>query len=182
MWHSKSVCGLFPKKSLINQTLSQGVPLCNRPGGGLTALAGRLPSLDKLAKQYLASGKVVRDDLVSQAKKIAADLNDKAAAIYLRTFDKLQENESYVAKELARIQKLLEKKTTLASKKVDELEIKQNGMFCCSSLPKPTLVRGFTQLRLLTFVLLLFLQCSMRSRPPRTKLKMSKNVSSKSSK
>lgn len=126
MWHSARVGA---DRLLLLQDFTD-LPFqhtLNSPGGGLTALAGRLPSLDKLAKQYLAAGKVVRDDLVAQAKTIAGELNDRAAAIYLRTFDKLQENEGYVQKELTRIQKLLEKKTTLASKKVDELEIKQNG-------------------------------------------------------
>lgn len=95
----------------------------------MTALAGRLPSLDKLAKDFLAAEKSVRNDLVAQAKKLAADINDQASAIYLRTFDKLQENEGYVKKELTRISKLLDKKATLANKKVDDLQVKQNSPF-----------------------------------------------------
>lgn len=97
------------------------------PGGGLTALAGRLPSFDKLAQNFLDAGKSTKDELLSQAKKLAADVNDQAAAIYVRVFEKIYGDESYVQKELERIQKLLSKKSTLASQKVDDLQVKQNS-------------------------------------------------------
>lgn len=91
--------------------------------------AGRLPQLDELASAYLPSSVTERTDLLERAKALAGSLEGPATAIYLKIFDKLSQNNAYLTTESERIRKLLEKRATLASAKVDELQIKQNSEF-----------------------------------------------------
>ena len=68
-------------------------------------------------------------DLAAEAKKTAEGLAEDAsyayAKYYIRVFDKLAENEGYVAKESARLDKIL-RKGGLAPSKLDELQAKSN--------------------------------------------------------
>jgi hypothetical protein len=64
---------------------------------------------------------------LKQAQTLATDLKDKSVQVYLKTFQKLADNEEYLKNEAARIQKLLSKQGTLAFSKIEELQIKQNG-------------------------------------------------------
>jgi len=79
---------------------------------------------------------------LAKAKTLAATLGGPATAVYLKVFEKLQDNEDYLVKESERIKKLLEKKTTLASTKIDELQIKQNSALFSLCL----LAESFTKL------------------------------------
>ncbi|KAI2464878.1 disulfide isomerase [Annulohypoxylon bovei var. microspora] len=98
------------------------------PGGGLDATGGTIDVLNHIALKY-AAGTEKLADLAAEAKKVAADLHEDAqykyAQYYLRVFDKLSQNEGYVAKESARLDKII-RKGGLAPSKVDELQAKTN--------------------------------------------------------
>jgi len=95
-------------------------------GGLLSEQAGRLPDLDELAAQYLPASVSERGPILEQARSLAEKLGGAYTKIYLRIFDKVTEDGSYLAKEGERVKKLLEKRATLANAKIDELQIKQN--------------------------------------------------------
>ncbi|KAI1326811.1 disulfide isomerase [Xylariaceae sp. FL0255] len=98
------------------------------PGGGLGEDAGTIYYLDEFAKKW-AAGPSRLAELTAEAKKVAKDLGEKAeykyAEYYIRVFDKLAENEGYVAKEAARLDKII-RKGGLAPAKLDELQSKSN--------------------------------------------------------
>ncbi|KAI0849052.1 disulfide isomerase [Daldinia vernicosa] len=98
------------------------------PGGGLDATGGTIDALNHIALKYAAGGDKLAD-LVAEAKKVAADLAEDAqykyAQYYIRVFDKLSQNEGYVAKESARLDGII-KKGGLAPSKLDELQSKTN--------------------------------------------------------
>lgn len=98
------------------------------PGGGLDTTGGTIDIMNHIALQY-AAGTEKLADLAAQAKKAAEDLGEEAqyayAKYYIRVFDKLAENEGYVAKESARLNNILEK-GGLAPAKLDELQSKSN--------------------------------------------------------
>lgn len=97
-------------------------------GGGLDAVGGTIDILNHIAIKY-AAGTDKLADLAAEAKKAAADLAEDAqykyAKYYIRVFDKLSENEGYVAKEAARLDGII-KKGGLAPAKLDELQSKSN--------------------------------------------------------
>ncbi|KAI5867329.1 disulfide isomerase [Durotheca rogersii] len=98
------------------------------PGGGLDAVGGTIDVLNRIAAKYAAgSGKLA--DLVAETKKVVAGLTEDArykyAQYYLRVFDKLSQNEGYVAKEAARLDGII-RKGGLAPSKLDELQSKTN--------------------------------------------------------
>lgn len=76
-----------------------------------------------------AAGTEKLAELAAEAKKAAEGLGEDAqyayAKYYIRVFDKLAENEGYVAKESARLDNIL-RKGGLAPAKVDELQSKSN--------------------------------------------------------
>ncbi|KAF2405050.1 disulfide isomerase [Trichodelitschia bisporula] len=93
-------------------------------GGGLTAAAGTIATLDALVQKALGAGKdlgSIADDLVAAAKKEA----DPLAAYYGRVAGKVKSNAGYVKKELGRLEGIL-KKGGLAPEKVDELTKRAN--------------------------------------------------------
>ncbi|KAI2784909.1 disulfide isomerase [Daldinia loculata] len=98
------------------------------PGGGLDATGGTIDALNHIALKY-AAGSDKLADLAAEAKKVAADLAEDAqykyAQYYIRVFDKLSQNEGYVAKESARLDGII-KKGGLAPSKLDELQSKTN--------------------------------------------------------
>ncbi|KAL8305349.1 hypothetical protein RB601_009589 [Gaeumannomyces tritici] len=96
-------------------------------GGGVDATAGTLAAIDAIVVKY--TGGTSLSDAAAEAKKAAADLKEEAqikyAEYYLRVFDKLNKNENFVSKELARLEGIL-KKGGLAPAKQDELTRKTN--------------------------------------------------------
>ena len=71
-------------------------------GGGLTDLAGRLPSLDALAAKFLASAADLRSSVYDEAKALAETLG-AAAKPYLKVMEKVaNSSEEYLAKERKR--------------------------------------------------------------------------------
>ncbi|OTB06158.1 hypothetical protein M426DRAFT_319231 [Hypoxylon sp. CI-4A] len=97
-------------------------------GGSLDATGGTIDALNHIALKY-AAGTEKLADLAEEAKKVAAGLAEDAqykyAQYYIRVFDKLSQNEGYVAKESARLDNII-KKGGLAPSKVDELQSKTN--------------------------------------------------------
>ncbi|KAI0833040.1 disulfide isomerase [Hypoxylon sp. FL0890] len=98
------------------------------PGGGLDATGGTIDALNHIALKY-AAGTEKLADLLDEAKKVAEGLKEDAqykyAQYYIRVFDKLSQNEGYVAKESARLDGII-KKGGLAPAKLDELQSKSN--------------------------------------------------------
>ena len=64
-------------------------------------------------------------DGAEEAKKIAADLQDKYAQYYVKVFDKIGANKDYAEKELKRLQGLIGK-GNLAQEKLDDLTSRSN--------------------------------------------------------
>ncbi|BGP52135.1 hypothetical protein JCM10450v2_008106 [Rhodotorula kratochvilovae] len=108
------------------------------PGGLLSDLAGRIPSLDSLASSYLAPT-ATRPDLLASASAIAsslaADTGSALSAYYLRIFAKfadvtdsegVEAAKAWVAKERERLGKLASKKGQVAVAKLEEAKMKQN--------------------------------------------------------
>ncbi|KAI1767434.1 disulfide isomerase [Hypoxylon sp. FL1150] len=97
-------------------------------GGGLDATGGTIDALNHIAIKY-AAGTEKLADLAEEAKKavagLAEDAQYKYAQYYIRVFDKLSQNEGYVAKESARLDGII-KKGGLAPAKLDELQSKTN--------------------------------------------------------
>ncbi|KAI1104877.1 disulfide isomerase [Jackrogersella minutella] len=98
------------------------------PGGGLDITGGTIDILNHIALKY-AAGQEKLADLAAEAKKTAAELAEDAqyryAEYYIRVFDKLSQNEGYVAKESARLDNII-RKGGLAPAKLDELQSKAN--------------------------------------------------------
>ncbi|KAI0154746.1 disulfide isomerase [Hypoxylon sp. FL1284] len=97
-------------------------------GGGLDATGGTIDILNHVAMKY-AAGTEKLAGLAAEAKTAAAGLAEDAqykyAQYYIRVFDKLAQNEGYVAKESARLDGII-KKGGLAPAKMDELQSKTN--------------------------------------------------------
>jgi protein disulfide-isomerase A6 len=97
-------------------------------GGGLDTIGGTIDVLNHIAWKYTANTDKLAE-LTAEAKTAAAGLPEgasyKYAEYYVRVFDKLSENEGWVAKEAARLDRILEK-GGLAPAKKDELQSKTN--------------------------------------------------------
>jgi len=93
-------------------------------GGGLTAVAGTVASIDAVIEKVIESG----SDWVGSAKDIvtAAKL-EKAPYVhyYVKVAEKLQKNAGYVEKELKRLEGIV-KKGALAPEKLDDLVTRSN--------------------------------------------------------
>lgn len=98
------------------------------PGGGLDATAGTIDVLNHIALKYEA-GTDKLAELTAEAKKVVEGLGKDAeykyAEYYIKVFDKLAENEGWVAKESARLDNIIQK-GGLAPSKLDELKSKSN--------------------------------------------------------
>lgn len=96
-------------------------------GGSLDRLAGTIGALDKLVARFTGGAKL--EDIVAEVKKSVEKLNDDAkyayAKYYIRVFDKLSKSDNYVAKELSRLEGILEKGGMAPSKR-DEIQSKTN--------------------------------------------------------
>ncbi|KAL1739325.1 thioredoxin-like protein [Schizophyllum fasciatum] len=94
-------------------------------GGGLTEMAGRLPTLDALAAKFLASAADLRTSVYDEAKALADTLG-AAAKPYLKVMEKVASgSEEYLAKERKRLESIISKRG-IDSSKLDELKIKVN--------------------------------------------------------
>jgi len=90
-------------------------------GGGLNDLAGRLPSLDELAQEFIHAATDVRATLLKKATALGSD-----AKGYIHVMEKIMaKSNEYVTKEVKRLESILAKRT-LGSKKLDEIKIKLN--------------------------------------------------------
>ncbi|KAI0145198.1 disulfide isomerase [Xylariaceae sp. FL1272] len=97
-------------------------------GGGLDFTAGTIDILNHIAMKY-AAGTEKLADLTAEAqtavKGLTEDAQYKYAEYYIRVFDKLAQNEGYVAKESARLDNII-RSGGLAPTKLDELQSKSN--------------------------------------------------------
>jgi protein disulfide-isomerase A6 len=97
------------------------------PGGKLDASAGTIPSLDAIVAKFTGGTSIA--EAATEAATAAADLKsqvqNKYAEYYVKVFDKLTKSEHYAAKELARLENILQK-GGLTSEKLDEFTSKTN--------------------------------------------------------
>ncbi|GAA5982909.1 hypothetical protein JCM10908_006828 [Rhodotorula pacifica] len=110
-----------------------------QPGGILSDLAGRIPSLDSLASLYLVPT-ATRPDLLSSASALASSLSSTTsegedsplAAYYVKIMAKLddlggvEEAKAWIEKERVRLGKLAARKGSVTAKKIDEARMKSN--------------------------------------------------------
>ncbi|KAI1816737.1 disulfide isomerase [Poronia punctata] len=98
------------------------------PGGGLDVTAGTIDILNHIVLKYTAGTEKLAE-LTAEAKKavesLGQDIQYKYAEYYIKVFNKLAENEGWVAKEAARLDNII-KKGGLAPSKLDELQSKSN--------------------------------------------------------
>ena len=98
-----------------------------KPGGGLDATAGTIEALDSLVEKFTGGSSIA--EIAAEATKAAADLKSNAqykyAEYYVKVFDKLSKSDNYASKELARLDKILQK-GGLAPEKLDEFTSKTN--------------------------------------------------------
>lgn len=90
-------------------------------GGGLSATGGTIEAFNSVIEKFQGS----YADGAEEAKKIAADLQDKYAQYYVKVFDKIGANKDYAEKELKRLQGLISK-GNLAQEKLDDLASRSN--------------------------------------------------------
>lgn len=97
-------------------------------GGGLDATAGLIDALNAVVDKF-TSGQAALADAAEEAKKEAEGLKEgvqyKYAEYYVKVFDKLNKNDDYASKELARLEGIL-KKGGLEPTKLDEFTSKTN--------------------------------------------------------
>ncbi|KAI9183827.1 hypothetical protein H9P43_002879 [Blastocladiella emersonii ATCC 22665] len=86
------------------------------PGGNLDESAGVLLELTESVNAFVAASDRAAE--LAKAKKAAAAINDKAAPLYVKIMERIvKAGDAYVAKESARLQKLLNDDTVLQAKK-----------------------------------------------------------------
>jgi len=90
-------------------------------GGGFAEGAGRIASLDALAKKFLAASSDERKAIIAEAEQIAIDALSKT---YVNTMRKIQEKATYVADEVARLGRVLA--TSLPTGKKVEFQKRRN--------------------------------------------------------
>ncbi|KEY69765.1 hypothetical protein S7711_03745 [Stachybotrys chartarum IBT 7711] len=97
------------------------------PGGNLNAIAGTVDAFNALVTKF--TGGATLADITAEANKELESITDAAqltyAQYYVRVFDKLNNSDTYVAKELARLEGILAK-GGLAPTKRDEIVRKTN--------------------------------------------------------
>ncbi|GAA5969403.1 hypothetical protein JCM21900_005686 [Sporobolomyces salmonicolor] len=113
------------------------------PGGVLSDLAGRIPSLDTLASVYLTPS-ATRPALLSSASALASSLTDSSSSLatyYLKLMTKwagasgaqLEDARAWIAKESERLGKLAGRKGKVAVKQLEEARMKQNVLAAFAS-------------------------------------------------
>jgi len=114
-------------KELVEHVNSE-VGTARTPEGGLLPTAGRIAELDELAAGFVASASQAK--LLAEATELAAGHAGKATAgpaeLYVKTMGKIVEKgATYVAKEAARLAKVLAGDAVAPAKKA-ELLLKRN--------------------------------------------------------
>lgn len=92
-------------------------------GGGLNADAGKIAALDDVVAKHVSAHKPA--ELVAEAKKVAAGLEERYAPYYVKVAEKLAKDEDYPVKEGLRLSKILDKGGS-APEKVDDLVSRRN--------------------------------------------------------
>lgn len=97
------------------------------PGGELDAVVGTIQALDTLVDKYVNGAELskVTTEVQNAAKAFKDATEIKYAEYYVRIFDKIRKTEGYVAKELARLEGILEK-GGLAGSKRDQIQTRTN--------------------------------------------------------
>lgn len=90
-------------------------------GGGLSALAGTIPSLDSIVSSLKTGGAKAQ----AEFEAAVGAAKEQYAEYYGKVAKKSEENAGYVEKELARLQSLL-KKGGLTGEKADDLARRSN--------------------------------------------------------
>jgi protein disulfide-isomerase A6 len=97
------------------------------PGGKLDANAGTIAALDEIVAKF--TGGASLSDVTAEAALALADvksnIQNKYAEYYVKVFEKLAKSDSYATKELARLDKILQK-GGLAPEKQDEFTSRIN--------------------------------------------------------
>lgn len=90
--------------------------------------AGRIPSFDALVTSFLSASADTRDSVIAQAKEAAAELtaatDTAAAAYYLKVMQKASTSSDWIQTELARLQKMAAKRSAMAGKQIDDLQVR----------------------------------------------------------
>lgn len=96
------------------------------PGGGLTALGGTIKSVDDVIQSIVDGGNTVAEkaDEITKAAKAAG--TSKYAEYYGKVAGKVKSNEGYLDKELARLEGMIKKGSSLAPAKLDDLVSRSN--------------------------------------------------------
>jgi protein disulfide-isomerase A6 len=96
------------------------------PGGSLHVTAGTIDALDSILLKLTGSNIAeISTEVNAEAEKLKETAQYKYAEYYVRVFTKLGESDTYVAKELARLDGILTK-GGLAPAKRDEIQSKVN--------------------------------------------------------
>jgi len=96
-------------------------------GGMLDELAGRIPSVDSLLRQYyLAKDAAVKSTLYKQIMDGLADVSAASSGYYKRALEKANIKSDWVDTEIKRLSKLLENSAGTAKSKRDEIKKKLN--------------------------------------------------------
>jgi protein disulfide-isomerase A6 len=131
--------GARSEEALLN-FLNDKCQSFRKAGGLLSEMAGRMPSLDRLAALFFNGAHAdARASVLQETKEYVARMSQSvnateaknaAAKYYVRVMDKLIETPEYVEKETKRLEALLAKHAEgvahLAATKVDELTRKKN--------------------------------------------------------
>jgi len=96
-------------------------------GGGLDFTAGTFEALDSIVAKWTGGAGLadVSAEAQTSLEKLVGDVQYKYAEYYIRVFSKLNNSDTYVAKELARLDGILSK-GGLAPAKRDEIQSKTN--------------------------------------------------------
>merc|ERR1712113_828409 len=98
---------------VLSDPTVENLALWLRRNGVKMPSIGTIYELDEIAKRFMKEGQ--KDADVAEAKKLATTehVNDRKAAIYVRTMDKVKaKGVGYVTTEIARVKKLLDGKIT----------------------------------------------------------------------
>ncbi|EER38884.1 disulfide-isomerase tigA [Histoplasma capsulatum H143] len=94
-------------------------------GGGLDREAGTIEVLDDIVAKYVTGSEKSISRLMREVKAASKELEGRYAPYYFKVLGKLIENKGYVAKELARLERIVTK-GGLAPEKLDDLVSRSN--------------------------------------------------------
>ncbi|KAG5300839.1 disulfide isomerase [Histoplasma ohiense] len=94
-------------------------------GGGLDRVAGTIKVLDEIVAKYVTGSEKSISRLMREVKAASKELEGRYAPYYFKVLGKLIENKGYVAKELARLERIVTK-GGLAPEKLDDLVSRSN--------------------------------------------------------